>query len=112
MRSKTPRRSVSSQVRAERPATWGGQRGVGDGGLLMSDTLSDGRRIRVLTVLDVFTREGLALRADFRFTADQVVSVLSGAGRRAGRALRSIRVDNGPEFTGRSAGPVGPTSTA
>ena len=30
-------------------------------------TLADGRRARVLTVLDLFTRESLAVRADARF---------------------------------------------
>jgi putative transposase len=67
----------------------------------MSDALSDGRRFRVLTVVDTFTREGLAARADFRFTGDQVVAVLEGLAAERG-APTSIRVDNGPEFVGRS----------
>lgn len=33
----------------------------------MSDAHTDGRRFRVLTVVDTFTREGPAARADFRF---------------------------------------------
>jgi putative transposase len=99
VRRKAPRRSVSSQVRSERPAVEGANQAWAMD--FMSDTLSDGRKIRVLTVLDVFTREGLALRADFRFTADQVVAVLAGLAAERG-APRSIRVDNGPEFTGRS----------
>ncbi len=99
MRREAPRRSASSQIRSERPAVEGMNRARAMD--FMSDTLSDGRRIRVLTVMDVFTREGLALRADFRFTPDQVVAVLSGPA--AGRgAPQGIRVDNGPEFTGRS----------
>jgi putative transposase len=53
--------------------------------------------IRVLTVLDIFTREGLALRADSRSTGDHAVAVLTERG-----APSSIRVDNGPEFAGRS----------
>jgi putative transposase len=67
----------------------------------MSDTLSEGRKIRLLTVLDLYTRECLAIRVDFRFTGDQVARALEGlvAERRAPAA---IRVDNGPEFTGRS----------
>jgi putative transposase len=44
----------------------------------LSDALSDGRRFRVLTVVDTFTREGLAARADFRFTGDQVVAAPEG----------------------------------
>jgi putative transposase len=99
MRRKVPRRSVSSQVRSERPAVEGANQAWAMD--FMSDTLSDGRKIRVLTVLDVFTREGLALGTDSRFTADQVVEVLAGLTAERG-APASIRVHNGPEFTGRS----------
>jgi putative transposase len=67
----------------------------------MSDTLSDGRKIRMLTVLDLYTRECLAIRVDFRFTGDQVVRVLEGQAAER-RVPGAIRVDNGPEFTGRS----------
>jgi putative transposase len=99
MRREAPRRSVSSQVRSERPAVEGAdQTRAMD---FMSDTLSDGRKIRVLTVLDVFTREGVALRADSRFTADRVVEVLAGLAAERG-APAGIRADDGPEFTGRS----------
>src|SRR5262245_22081174 len=67
----------------------------------MSDTLTDGKKVRLLTVLDLDTRECLAIRVDFRFTGDQVVRVLEGpaADRRAPAA---IRLDYGPEFAGRS----------
>lgn len=62
----------------------------------MSDTLSDGKRIRLLTVLDLYTRECLAIRANFRITGDQVVRVPEGLDwERA--SPTSLRVDNGPE---------------
>ena len=67
----------------------------------LSDSLADGRRLRILTVVDTFTREALAARADLRFTGDQVVRVLEGLVAERG-APSSIRVDNGPEFVGRS----------
>src|SRR5262249_6524713 len=67
----------------------------------MSDTLSDGRKFRLLTVLDVFTRECLAIRVDTRFTGDQVVKVLEELAFERGSPQR-LRIDNGPEFTGRS----------
>src|SRR5579885_1015158 len=38
--------------------------------------LADGRKARVLTVQDLFTREGLGIRAHGRFTSGQVVAVL------------------------------------
>lgn len=88
MRTRRPRRHASSQVRV-----WAMD--------FMSDALSDGRRFRVLTVVDTFTREGLAARADLRFTGDCVVRVLKGLVTGRG-ASASIRVDNGPEFAGRS----------
>jgi putative transposase len=99
MRRKTPRRNVSSQTRSGRPP-------VGAANQVwaldfLSDTLSDGRKIRLLTVLDVFTRECLAIRVDTRFTGDQVVKVLEGLTAERGTP-QSLRIDNGPEFTGRS----------
>jgi putative transposase len=99
MRRKMPRRHVSAQPRVERPAVetvnqvWALD--------FMSDTLSDGRKIRLLTVLDLFTRECLAIRIDARFTGDHVVRILEGLTASRG-CPTSLRVDNGPEFTGRS----------
>ena len=60
----------------------------------VSDALSDGRRFRVLTVVDTFTREALATRADARITVDHVVRVLEGLVAKRGEPA-SIRVDNG-----------------
>jgi hypothetical protein len=42
----------------------------------MADRLEDGRRIRLLTVEDVFTRECLAVEVDVALTSACVVSVL------------------------------------
>lgn len=66
----------------------------------MSARLADGRKVRILTVPDVFTREALAVRADTRFTADMVVRVLDNLKTWRGRP-KSLRVDNGPELAGR-----------
>ena len=43
----------------------------------MSDQLADGSRFRVFTVIDIYTRECLALIANRRFTGADVVKVLS-----------------------------------
>lgn len=102
MRRKAPRRHASSRARSARPAVEAANRAWAMDS--MSDALSDGRRFRVLTVVDTFTREGLSARADFRFTGDQVVAVLEALAAERG-APSSIRVDNGPEFTGRSLDP-------
>ena len=64
----------------------------------MSDQLYSGRPIRVLTIVDNYSRESLALRVGFRLTGDDVVEVLNGVIRERGMPA-SLRVDNGPEFT-------------
>jgi putative transposase len=64
----------------------------------MSDQLYSGRPIRVLTIVDNYSRESLALRVGFRLTGDDVVEVLNGVIRQRG-VPASLRVDNGPEFT-------------
>ncbi len=63
----------------------------------MSDQLFQGQRFRVLTLVDNFSRESLALQAGQRFRGDDVVQVLEKV--TAERGLPgAIRVDNGPEF--------------
>jgi len=63
----------------------------------MSDELFDGRRIRLLTLVDNFTRESLAIEVNDRIGGHKVVEVLMQIGKE--RKLPStIRVDNGPEF--------------
>lgn len=64
----------------------------------MSDQTADGRMLRVLNVVDEFTREALAMHVDRSITADQTVAVLDQlAGARG--APGHIRCDNGPELT-------------
>jgi putative transposase len=66
----------------------------------MADRLEDGRRIRILTVEDVFTRECLAVEVDTSLTSARVVNVLERV-IRARTAPRVITVDNGSEFYSR-----------
>ena len=63
----------------------------------VSDQLYDGRRIRVLTLVDNHTRESLALHVGRRVRSMDVVRVLERVGDVHGLP-ESIRVDNGPEF--------------
>jgi len=64
----------------------------------VSDQLYSGRAIRVLTIVDNFSRESLALKAGLSIKGEDVVAVLNTLIR--GRGVpRSIRVDNGTEFT-------------
>jgi putative transposase len=66
----------------------------------VSDGLAGGRAIRVLTIVDNFTRECLALEADSSFSGERVTRILDRVIERRGRP-RAIRMDNGPELTSR-----------
>jgi putative transposase len=63
----------------------------------VSDQLFDGRRLRVLTVVDNHTRESLALHVGQRIGGLDVVAVLERITKQHGFPQR-IQVDNGPEF--------------
>lgn len=65
----------------------------------MSDQLGpSGRRFRVLTVVDDFTRECVALYADYSIPGLTVTKILSELKRRP----KIFNIDNGSEFTGRA----------
>ena len=65
------------------------------------DTLMGGRRFKTLTVIDVFTRECLALTVDFSIGARRVIETLDQISDLRGHP-KAIRIDNGPEFTSRA----------
>ena len=95
MRPKKPRRHVSCQRREIRPtANWRDERWSMD---FMSDELFDGRRIRLLTLVDHFTRESPAIEVDGSLGGYRVVGVLARLALQ-GRIPKTIAVDNGPEF--------------
>ena len=63
----------------------------------MSDELYDGRRIRLLTLVDNFTRESLAIEVSDHLGGHRVAEVLMRLGEER-NLPKTIRVDNGPEF--------------
>jgi putative transposase len=67
----------------------------------MSDQLADGRRFRLLNVVDDFTRECLAVEVDTSLTGQRVTRVLERLCATRGRPERLVS-DNGPEFTGQA----------
>jgi putative transposase len=67
----------------------------------MADQLFNGQRFRLLTLVDNYSRESLAIRVGQRLTGDDVVQVLEGVAKTHGQP-KSIRVDNGPEFISKS----------
>ena len=63
----------------------------------MHDVLADGTKVRLLTVVDNYSRENLALEAGHGFRAARVVEVLRRIIAELAKPLR-IHCDNGPEF--------------
>ncbi len=95
LRNKTPKRKVSAKLRENRsPPAGPNEVWAMD---FMSDQLFDGRRIRVLTVIDAFTRLCPAIEVGQRYRGADVVDTLERVTRVYGLP-KTIRVDNGPEF--------------
>lgn len=62
------------------------------------DVLSNGRKFRLLTIVDDFTRECIAIEVDFSLTGERVIRVLTRLAEK--RTLPKIlKFDNGSEFT-------------
>jgi len=94
-----PRRKLASRARVPLPApTRPNERWSMD---FVSARTADGRWFRTLTVLDVFTRESLALLADRSLTGVKVAAALTPIVGHRGAPV-SITVDNGGEFVSRA----------
>lgn len=95
LRLKRPKRHVTAQRRQTRPEAvsmnecWSMD--------FVSDALYDGRRIRALTVVDICTRESLAIEVSQRLQGEHVVAVLERLCAQRGTPSM-LRCDNGPEF--------------
>jgi putative transposase len=63
----------------------------------MSDTLSDGRKYRLLNIIDDFNRESLIIEVDTSLPARRLIRVLKNIIARRGKPA-NIRTENGPEF--------------
>ena len=66
----------------------------------LHDQLATGQKIRVLTVIDTFSRLSPALDARFRYRGEDVVTTLERVCRTVG-SPKAIRVDQGSEFISR-----------
>jgi putative transposase len=66
----------------------------------VADQLVDGTKLRMLTVVDVFTREALCIRVGQRLRAEQVVESCNQLVATRGAPAR-VFVDNGSEFSGK-----------
>jgi putative transposase len=63
------------------------------------DQTQDGRRLKLLNVVDEHTREALAITVDRRIDADETVKVLDRLVVERGWPPPFLRCDNGPELT-------------
>lgn len=63
----------------------------------MSDSFSDGRKFRLLNVIDDFNRQSLAIEADTSLPSLRVIRVLESLVAARG-CPANLRCDNGPEF--------------
>lgn len=63
----------------------------------MCDTLENGRRFRILNVIDDYNREALIIKPQMIFPGEFVVTALNDLIFYRGKP-KQIRVDNGPEF--------------
>jgi len=96
MRPKRPRRHVSACRRMVRAiASHPNESWSMD---FMSDALYDGQKIKLLTLVDNFTRESLALEVAWRLGGQGIAEALMQVVQEKSLP-KSIRIDNGPEFT-------------
>ena len=98
MRNKTPKRRVKAKLREDRRQavepneTWAMD--------FVHDQLATGRKIRVLTVVDTFSRYSPVIDPRFSYRAEDVVAALEEACAVLGYP-KTIRVDQGSEFISR-----------
>jgi putative transposase len=95
LRNKAPKRRVQAKLREGRcGAVAANEVWAMD---FVHDQLFDGRKIRVLTIVDIFTRLSPAIDARQSYRGADVVATLERAVGEVGLP-KTIRVDNGPEF--------------
>jgi putative transposase len=98
LRSKTPKRRVKAKLREDRsPASQPNQTWAMD---FVHDQLAMGKKIRVLTVVDIFSKFSPVIDPRFSYRAEDVVMTLERLCGEVGYP-KTIRVDQGSEFVSR-----------
>jgi putative transposase len=98
LRDKTPKRRVKAKLREDRTdacqinETWAMD--------FVHDQLATGRKIRVLTIVDIFSRFSPAVDPRFSYRGEDVVLTLERICKAIGYP-KTIRVDQGSEFVSR-----------
>lgn len=62
------------------------------------DSTIDGRQVKLLNIIDEYTRECLAIVVEHSIDAERVVATLARLAIERGRPPTFVRFDNGPEF--------------
>jgi putative transposase len=94
----TPTTGVKAKLREDRQsATQPNETWAMD---FVHDQLATGRKLRVLTIIDTFSRFSPAIEPRFNFRGPDVVEILEEVGRQIGFP-KAIRVDQGTEFVSR-----------
>ena len=98
LRNKTPKRRVKAKLREDRTEA------IGPNDIwamdFVHDQLATGRKLRVLTVVDTFSRYVPVLGARFSYRGENVVATLDRVCSQIGYP-KTIRVDQGSEFISR-----------
>jgi len=98
LRNKTPKRRVKAKLRDDRTEA------VGPNDVwamdFVHDQLATGKKLRVLTMVDTFSRYVPALDVRFSYRGEDVVATLDRVCRHIGYP-KTIRVDQGSEFVSR-----------
>ena len=98
LRNKRPKRRVMAKLREDRqPANGPGETWAMD---FVHDQLATGRRLRVLTIVDTYSRFSPAVDPRFSYRAEDVIATLDGVCAEHGTP-RTLRVDQGSEFVSR-----------
>jgi len=100
LRSKRPRRHVTGRHRKSRPQVVAADQCRSMD--FVGDNLFNGRRIRVLTVVDNFSRECLVVEVGKGLRGDDVVAVMERLKQSSGRIPQRLQTDNGSEFISKS----------
>lgn len=98
LRNKTPKRRVKAALRAERtPPSRSGEIWAMD---FVHDQLSTGTKLRILTVVDLYSRFAPVIDPRLRYRGEDVVATLDRVCAEVGYPS-AIRVDQGSEFVSR-----------
>ena len=98
LRNKTPKRRVKAKLRDDRRAASASNEGWAMD--FVHDQLATGQKIRVLTVVDTFSRFSPAIDPRFSYRAEDLVATLERVCDAMGYP-KTIRVDQGSEFVSR-----------